>query len=144
MNLKELMIDTKSAWISFPGLSGFEVEVVNLSRKELNKLRKRCTTQKFDRKSRQVVDKLDEDKFVEEFADASVKNWKGLTLDNLEQLILIDTAGKDLAEELPYSKENAELLIANSSEFDGWLNDVIFDMENFRSTGDGDTVEEVG
>ena len=34
MDLKKLMVDTKSAWIDFPGLTGFSVEVVNLSRKE--------------------------------------------------------------------------------------------------------------
>ena len=50
MELKKLMVDTKSAWMDYPGLEGFSVEVVNLSRKELTALRKRCTTTKFDRK----------------------------------------------------------------------------------------------
>ena len=49
MDLKKLMVDSKAAWIDFPGLDGFSVEVVNLSRKELASLRKRCITQKFDR-----------------------------------------------------------------------------------------------
>ena len=73
MELKKLMIDTKSVWIDFPGLSGFSVEVANLSRKELTSLRKKCTGQKFDRKTRQVVEQLDEDKFVTEFTKAVVK-----------------------------------------------------------------------
>ena len=133
MELKKLVVDTKAAWIDFPGLPGFEVEVVNLSRKELTALRKRCITSKFDRKSRQLVEDLDEDKFVEEFAKAVIKNWKGLTLENLENLILIDTDGKDLSEELPYTRENAEVLISSSSEFDTWLNEVVFDLDNFRS-----------
>ena len=60
MELKKLMVDSKSVWVEFPGLDGFEVEVVNLSRKELTSLRKRCTTQKFDRKTRQLVENLDE------------------------------------------------------------------------------------
>ena len=34
---------------------------------------------------------------------------------------------------MPYSKENAEVLVENSSEFDNWLNEVVFDLENFRS-----------
>ena len=66
MELKKLMVDSKSVWIDFPGLPGFEVEVANLSRKELTSLRKRCTTQKFDRKTRQLVETLDEEKFVME------------------------------------------------------------------------------
>jgi hypothetical protein len=39
MDLKTLMVDTKAVWISFPGLKGFEVEIANLSRKELTGLR---------------------------------------------------------------------------------------------------------
>ena len=52
MDLKTLMVDTKAVWISFPGLKGFEVEIANLSRKELTGLRKKCLTTKFDRKTR--------------------------------------------------------------------------------------------
>ncbi len=133
MELKNLMVNCKTAWVDFPGLSGFSVEVANLSRKELINLRKRCVYTKFDKKSRQPVEQLDEEKFVSEFAAATVKNWKGLTLKNLEQLILVDTEGKDLEQELPYTKENAETLIANSSEFDQFINEVAFDLSNFRS-----------
>ena len=133
MELKKLMVDSKSVWIDFPGLPGFSVEVANLSRKELTALRKRCTTQKFDRKTRQLVETLDEDKFVTEFAEASVKGWKGLTIEHLETLILIDTTGQAPDSEVEFSQENAEVLVTSSSEFDTWLNEVVFDLENFRS-----------
>ena len=88
MDLKKLMVDTKAVWVDFPGLQGFEVEVANLSRKELTGLRKKCTTTKFDRKTRQAVEKLDEEKFVVEFTLRVVKNWKGLTLEHFETLLL--------------------------------------------------------
>ena len=126
------MVDTKSAWIEYPGLDGFSVEVVNLSRKELTALRKRCTTTKFDRKTRQPVENLDEEKFVVEFAQASIKNWKGLILEHLETLLLINSDGEDPKAEVNYSVENAEILVTNSSEFDTWLNEVVFDLDNFR------------
>jgi hypothetical protein len=132
MELKKLMVDSKSAWINFPGLEGFEIEVVNLSRKELTGIRKRCTTNKFDRKTRQLTESLDEEKFVEEFADKSIKNWKGLKLEFLETLLLVDTGDEDLNRELEYSKDNAETLVTNSNEFDTWLNEVVFDLDNFR------------
>ena len=133
MQLKKLMVDSKAVWIDFPGLTGFSVEVANLSRKELTSLRKRCTAQKFDRKTRQLVENLDEDKFITEFAEASIKNWKGLTVEHLETLILIDTEGQDPTSEVEYNSENAEVLVTNSSEFDTWLNEVVFDLDNFRS-----------
>ena len=127
------MVDTKAVWIDFPGLPGFEVEVANLSRKELTGLRKKCTTTKFDRKTRQAVETLDEDKFVVEFTKGVVKNWKGLTLAHLETLILVDIEGQDVTQELEYSLDNAETLVSSSTEFDGWLNEVVFDLDNFRS-----------
>jgi hypothetical protein len=136
MELKKLMVDTKSSWIDYPGLDGFTVEVVNLSRKELTALRKRCTTTKFDRKTRQPVENLDEDKFVVEFSAASIKNWKGLTLQHLETLLLINSEGEDPDSEVNYSTDNAEVLVTNSAEFDTWLNEVVFDLDNFRSSGE--------
>ncbi|OUT96001.1 MAG: hypothetical protein CBC01_08580 [Betaproteobacteria bacterium TMED41] len=129
------MVDSKSAWVDFPGLDGFSVEVVNLSRKELTNLRKRCTVQKFDRKTRQVGETLDEEKFVEDFARSVVKNWKGLTLEHLETLVLIDMGEQDSSKEVDYTTENAEQLVSNSTEFDTWLNEVVFDLDNFRGEG---------
>ena len=144
MELKKLMVDSKSVWMDFPGLDGFSVEVANLSRKELNGIRKRCTTSKFDRKTRQINETLDEDKFVTEFSKAVIKNWKGLTIGNLETLILIDTNNQDVEKEIEYSEENAEVLVTNSSEFDTWLNEVVFDLENFRSQSKGRSPKKAG
>ena len=137
MDLKKLMVDTKAGWIDFPGLKGFEVEVANLSRKELTGLRKKCTTTKFDRKTRQAVESLDEDKFVVEFTNAVIKNWKGLTLEHLETLLLVDIDGQDASKELEYSQDNAETLVSSSTEFDTWLNEVVFDLDNFRTGSKG-------
>ena len=133
MELKSLLVDSKTAWVDFPGLEGFSIELANLSRKELVALRKRCTTNKFDRKSRMFNEELDETKFVKEFTEATVKGWKGLKLKYLEDLILVDISGQDGESEMPYTDENAQILVENSTEFDNWLNEVVFDLENFRS-----------
>jgi len=139
MDLKKLMVDTKAAWVDFPGLKGFEVEVVNLSRKELTGLRKKCTTTKFDRKTRQAVEDLDEEKFITEFSRSVIKNWKGLTLEHLETLILVDIGEQDPKTELEFTEENAETLVSSSTEFDTWLNEVVFDLDNFRTGTKGRT-----
>ena len=133
LELKSLLIDSKTAWLEFPGAPNFRVEVCNLSRQELTKLRKRSTSSKFDRSTRQPVETLNEDKFIKEYSKAVVKNWEGLTLEVLETLILIDTTGRDLSEELPYTPEAAEILVNSSTEFDTWLNEVVYDLDNFRS-----------
>lgn len=133
MDLKSLLVDSKTTWVEFPGLEGFEIELANLSRKELVNLRKRCTTNKFDRKTRMFNETLDESKFVEEFTSATVKGWKGLKLDYLQDLLLVDLTGQDPNKVLDYTHENAKQLVENSNEFDNWLNEVVFDLEHFRT-----------
>ena len=127
MELKSLLVDSKTTWVEFPGLDGFEVELANLSRKELVALRKKCTSQKFNRKTRGFEESLDDDKFVKEFTNSTVKGWKGLQLGYLEDLVLVDLKGQDATIPLEYTEENALLLVENSSEFDNWLNEVVFD-----------------
>ena len=144
MDLKSLLVDSKTTWAEFPGLSGFEVELANLSRKELTKIRKKCTTNKFNRKTRAFEESLDDEKFVKEFTEATVKGWKGLKLEYLEDLILVDLAGQDPKKEMEYSLENAHVLVENSSEFDNWLNEVVFDLENFRSKQPAKNIKKTG
>lgn len=136
MKLTDLMVDTKSAWVEFPGCDGFEVEIVNLSRKELIALRKRCVSTKFDRKTRQPEEVLDEDKFIREFTQATIKDWKGFKLKFLEDLLLVDLKKHDPSNELPYDQEQAQVLVQNSTEFDNWINEVVFDLDNFRAGSD--------
>lgn len=133
MELKNLLVDSKTTWVEFPGLDGFEVELANLSRKELVNLRKRCVQNKFNRKTRAFEESLDEEKFVEEFSKATVKGWKGLKIGYLEDILLVDLKGQDPEMIMDYSEENAKLLVENSQDFDNWLNEVVFDLENFRT-----------
>ena len=144
MELKNLLVDTKTTWVEFPGLDGFEVELANLSRKELLALRKKCTQNKFNRKTRAFEESMDDEKFVRVFTEATVKNWKGLKLSYLEDLLLVDLSGKNPNDELDFSEENAIQLVENSSEFDNWLNEVVFDLENFRTKSKTENTEKAG
>ena len=74
---------------------------------------------------------LDEDTFLIEYVASVIKGWTGLKYDYLRQLILIDTNGLDLEAELPFTQENAELLMKNSSDFDTWVTESVGDLENF-------------
>ena len=144
MELKNLLVDSKTTWAEFPGLDGFEVELANLSRKELLALRKKCTQNKFNRKTRAFEESMDDEKFVKEFTEATVKNWRGLRLKYLEDLLLVDISNQDPEKELDWTEENANQLVENSSEFDNWLNEVVFDLENFRSESKGKDTKETG
>jgi len=144
MELKSLLVDSKTTWVEFPGLDGFEVELANLSRKELIALRKRCTSNKFNRKTRGFEEVLDDDKFIKEFTNATVKGWKGLKLKYLEDLVLVELGSNDPEKEMPYNTENSQLLVENSNEFDNWLNEVVFDLEHFRSAEQAKAKGQVG
>lgn len=136
-----MLIETKSAWVEYPGMPGFEVELVNLSRDKLISLRKSCTTTKINRSTRQPQDEVDEKKFVKAFTEATIKSWKGLKLSYLTELVLVDIGVNDPDKELDYSPENALDLVSSSSIFDGWVNEAVFDLENFRTGGKGTSVE---
>jgi len=144
MELKSLLVDSKTTWVEFPGLDGFEVELANLSRKELVALRKRCTTNKFNRKTRAFEESLDDDKFLVEFTNATVKSWKNLKLKYLEDLVLVELGSNDGNTLLPYTEENAQQLVENSNEFDNWLNEVVFDLDHFRSAEQAKTKGQAG
>lgn len=144
MNLSELMVDTKTVWTSYPSYDGFEVEIVALARPELTSLRKKCVITKFDKKTRQPVESLDEDKFIELFTKATIKNWKGFKLKYLEDFMLVDLSKVDGETELPYTEENAKLLITNSSEFDTWINEMVFSLETFRTGAERASVAKTG
>ena len=66
-----------------------------MGREELVKLRKRCVTTKFDKKTRQPEETLDEEKFIVEYCKAVIKGWSGLKYRYLEELLLVDVGDLD-------------------------------------------------
>ena len=144
MDLKTLLVDSKTTWVEFPGSEGFEVELANLSRKELQNLRKNCIQNKFNRKTRMYEESLDDEKFVKEFTLKTVKGWKGLKLKYLEDMLLVEYPKKDENVELEYTEDNAITLVENSTEFDNWLNEVVFDLDNFRTGAKKPVIKKTG
>ena len=131
VSLSSLMTASKTVSIDFPGMDGFVVDLCYLAREELLKLRSKCLKQKFNKKTRAFEEQLDEDTFLVEYVSSVIKNWRGLKYDYLRQLILIETENLNLEDEPPFSKENAEILMKNSGDFDTWVTETVGDLENF-------------
>lgn len=131
ISLASLMSPSKTVSIDFPGFSGFSVQLTYLAREELLKLRKKCLTTKFNKKTHQPEEQLDEDAFLVEYVGAVIKGWSGLKYRYLEELLLVDTSELDPEDTLPFTRENAELLMRNSSSFDSWVTETVGDLENF-------------
>ena len=133
VSLASLMTPSKTVTLEFPGYPDMTVDVCYLAREELLKLRKKCVTTKFNRKTRQPEENLDEDKFLTEYRKAVIKGWKNLKFRYLEELLLVDISELDANDSLPFTQENAELLMKNSNDFDTWITEVVGDLENFTS-----------
>ena len=88
VSLSSLLTPSKTVTVDYPGMNGFTVDLCYLAREELIKLRNRCLSQKFNRKTRAFDDQLDEDKFLVEYVKAVIKGWKGLKYSYLEELLL--------------------------------------------------------
>ena len=134
VSLASLLTPSKTVEIEFPGYEDMAVSLCYLGREELLKLRKRCVTTKYDKKTRQPEEILDEDKFLVEYCKGVIKGWKGLKYRYLEELLLVDVGDLDPDDTLPYTLDNAELLMKNSNTFDTWVTETVGDLENFTGS----------
>lgn len=133
MQLKDLSIETKSVEVPFKGLDGFKVTIGYLGKSITRRLAQESTTQKMDGNGN-VVQDFDQDSFTEAFCKEAIKDWSGLKYKHLTQLMLIDEAQiEDMEAELPFSHDNAYVLLKESTIFDNWVNERVNDLATFRS-----------
>ena len=87
MELKNLITNDREIEVEHPIFDGLFVKVAYVPRERIKKFLDKATVTTFDRKTRNVIEELDEDKFVREFSKATIKNWKGLRIEYLEALV---------------------------------------------------------
>jgi len=134
-SLSDLLTPSKEATIEFPGYDGFNIKVTYLAREELLKLRKKSISTKINRRTRQPEEELNEEVFLKEYTKAVVKGWSGLKMKYLVQLIPVDEDKiSDMESELPFTLENALVMMENSNDFDAWLTETVGDLANFTTT----------
>lgn len=126
------MINEKIVDVEFPDSDNFFVSLSYLSRDKLLKIRNRSLVIKFNKRTRQREEEVDNDKFLEEYAREVIRGWKGLTLRELSRLMPIETSNANLDEEIPYSEEEALELLRNSPTFDQFITDCMNDFEIFE------------
>tara|TARA_B100001996_G_scaffold323321_1_gene268443 strand:+ start:22 stop:474 length:453 start_codon:yes stop_codon:yes gene_type:complete len=135
VSLKSLMTPSKTVEFDYPGCIGFKVQLCYLAREELMKLRTRCVVQEFNKKTRSYEEKMDDDKFLEEYTKAVIKGWKGFKLGFAKNMLLLgNLAEADEEKELEFTQENVEVLMKNSTDFDTWVTEQVGDLENFTKS----------
>jgi preprotein translocase subunit SecA len=123
---KETVID-----VEFPDIEGFVVNLVYLGRDDLMKIRNASLTYKFNKRTRQREEEIDNDKFIEEYARRAIKGWSGLKVGSLPKLLPVDLSAMDKDEAVDYSEEDALDLLQNSTIFDQFVTDAMNDYEQF-------------
>lgn len=133
-NIETLIDNTeRTVWAEFK--NGFELEICHISKSELQKLAKRCTSLKFDAGSRGRTPQLDPDKFVPEFVRRVVRGWRGLTPTVLATLlpISIDKIPEERRKEpIKFSHAQMAVIMKNCYDVDVFLNEIATDLGSFR------------
>lgn len=132
IELNKIKLDTKIAEKEFPSIPGFKIKLAYLSRERLSKLHNDCQVGKMDENGIQYRD-LDHEKYIEEYVRAAIKGWQGLTVANLENLMLIDMGDLEPNEEVAYSHDNAVALFRASLQFERWVSESVRNLSIFRN-----------
>lgn len=126
------MINDKIVDVEFPDSNGFFISLAYLSREKLLKIRNRSLVVKFNKRTRQRDEEVDNDKFLEEYSREVIRGWRGLTLRELARIMPIETTGANMDEVISYSEEDALELLRNAPSFDQFITDCMNDFEIFE------------
>jgi hypothetical protein len=123
---KETVID-----VEFPDIDGFVVKLVYLGRDDLLKIRNASLGYKFNKRTRQREEEVDNEKFIEEYARKAIKGWSGLKVKDLPKLLPVDISQMNPKDEINYTEEDALDLLRSSTIFDQFVTDALNDYEKF-------------
>lgn len=126
-----LIAKETTSWIEFPDIDGFEVNLRFLTREDLMKIRNQSLTFKFNKRTRQREEEIDNEKFLEAYAGKAIMGWRGLKIKHLPVLLPVDISGANGDDEVEYSEDEAIDLLKSSTIFDQFITDAMNDFEQF-------------
>ena len=129
--MKNLGAKETTTWGEFPDIECFEVNLRYLTREDLMKIRNASLTYKFNKRTRQREEEIDNEKFLDHYAEKAIVGWKGLKVKHLPVLLPVDISSMDANENIEYSEEEALELLKSSTVFDQFVTDAMNDFEQF-------------
>ena len=129
--IKNLVAKETTTWVDFPDIDGFAVNIRFLNREDLMKVRNASLTYKFNKRTRQREEEIDNDRFLENYAEKAILGWKGLKVKHMPALMPVDISGIDGEDDIEYSNDDAIELLKNSTVFDQFVTDTMNDFEQF-------------
>jgi len=137
MDLANIIIESKTIETEYPGYDGLTLKLAHLTRDELMELRKKATTTKYNKKTRQPEEDVNSELFQDLYIKAVIVGWSGFKYKYLTKMLPVNTAKipvEDFKEgegEFEYSADNASVLMKNCGDFDNWISAELEDIENF-------------
>lgn len=133
MDLKALIKKDTEIKVAYPDpeLKGFELTVAYADKDAMKDVRKQCVTHVYNKKTRAMEESIDEDKFVSSYVGMILKGWVGFKYKYLAELLPVDLTSVDAEAELPYTLDNAVMLMQNSSVFEAVVGDMVADISAF-------------
>lgn len=129
--LKDLKLNKNKVSVPYPGIRTFVVELAFIPRDEIAAMREKHLTISFNRLSKAKEETVDVDKFMADYISKAVVGWKGLTYEVIQKLVPAEIDESVLAQEIPFTTEDALWLVKNSSEFDSFISDSMGQAELF-------------
>ena len=128
-----------------PYIPEFFVKIAYASKFAMNQIRDASKEAYTDfRRGREPIEKLNDEKLRNAYADWIIKGWRGLTLGKLSKLIPGIEAEREVEAEkdIAHSEDIAVALLENSIEFENWIIDIATNVENYSRIAEQKKTEE--
>jgi len=132
--ISSLMATETVVDVEFPDIEGFVISLVYLTREDLLKIRNASLSFKFNKRTRQREEEIDNDKFLAAYTERAIRDWRGLKVKHLPHLLPVDISSMDGEDNIDYSLEEAIDLVRNSTVFDQFITDTMNEFEQFSIT----------
>lgn len=117
---------------SCPLIKGFFVSLTYANRFVLQEIREGSKEYRFDRRTKERVEELNEEKLIEYYAIKLINDWRGLTARKLKDILPgLEVNEEDLDTNIAYNKEIAISILKNSLDFSSWVDSIATDSKYF-------------
>lgn len=119
---------------SCPYIRDFYVRITYANAMILQEIRDASREVRFDPRTRERQEELNEDKLREQYATKLISGWRGLTARKLKKLLPeLTVADEELDRDISYEKELTIAILEGSLEFSAWVDSVATSIENFTA-----------
>ena len=139
--ISSVSVTDRTVEVEYPGIEGFKITLAYISRDAITKIRDSSVKLKFNPRTRQREEEVDQEKFLKLYVEKVIRGWSGLKMGDLHKLLPVEVNSEQVEEEIPYSQEEAYDLISESTLFDQFVTDCMNDLDTFDNTAKEESVK---